>query len=184
MAGPFNYPHSPHHHHQHHAKPRNRHADGWGRGHRMLVGVAVLLLLVAASAVLYSRAYSTATPSERPSRLAFESGTSTPLQPADQFMHSIITEDGALGWHQLCPSLQAQLSMNALVQLAQAQRTALAQYGVRLTMKFVGTQPQRDGGVSHVYIVTAHWPSGTTQTRTYIVLTQRSGCVEDVQIHE
>jgi len=149
----------------------------------MLVWVAATLLFVAAAtAVFYAYAHWT-TASESPSRLTLGSGTGTTVQPADQFMHSIVTEDGALGWHQLCPNLQTQLPMNALVQQARAQRTTLAQYGVWLTVKFVGTQPQHDGGVSHVYVVTAHWPSGATQTRTYIVLTQPSGCVEDVQNH-
>jgi hypothetical protein len=137
----------------------------------VLVWVAAMLLFVAAvPAAFYAHAH-------------WATASETPPQPADLFMHSIVTEDGALGWHQLCPSLQAQLSMNALVQQAQAQRTTLAQYGVWLTEKFVGTQSQGDGGVSHIYVVTAHWPSGTTQTRTYIVLTQPSGCVEDVQNH-
>jgi hypothetical protein len=183
MDSLFNYQHSRHRHHQHHANPRNRRTNGRVRGRRMLVLVAAMLLFVGtATAVFYAHAHRT-TDSERPSRLTFENGAGTPAQPADQFMHSIVTEDGALGWHQLCASLQRQLPMNALVQQAQAQRTTLAQYGVWLTVKFVGTQPQRDGGVSHVYIVTAHWPGGATQTRTYIVLTQPSGCVEDVQNH-
>ena len=185
MAGPLSYPNSPKHDHQHHAKPQNRRAGGWVRGHRKLLWVAAMLLFVAAApAVLYAHAHWAATASEGgPSHLTLGSGSGTSLQPADQFMYSIATEDGALGWHQLCPSLQAQLPMNALVQQAQAQGTTLAQYGVWLTVKFVRTQPQGDGGVSHVYVVTAHYPSGTTQTRTYTVLTQPSGCVEDVQSH-
>jgi hypothetical protein len=105
----------------------------------------------------------------------------TSLQPADRFMQSIVTDDGALGWRQLCPNIQAQLPMDQLVQQANAQRAAAAQEGVRLTMQFVGTHRQQDGGVTRVYVVTAHWPDGTTQQRMYNVLTQSSGCVEDVQ---
>lgn len=104
-----------------------------------------------------------------------------PIQPADRFMQSIVNDDGALGWHQLCPSLQAQLPMGELVQQANAQRTAAAQQGVWLTLQFVGTRPRQGGGAQRTYLVTAHWPNGLTQTRTFTVLTQSSGCVEDVQ---
>jgi hypothetical protein len=68
-----------------------------------------------------------------------------------------------------------------MVQQANAQRTDLAQQNVRLTVAPVGTRLQKDGGIMHLYVVTAHWPSGATQTRTFNVLTQPSGCVEDVQ---
>lgn len=184
MSGPIDHPHSPHHQHQHHAQPQNRRAGG-RIGHRwiLLLVVAVLLIVAAVPAVFYAYAQGAARASERPERSSsstLESGPGTPLQPADRFMQSIVTDDGALGWHQLCASLQAQLPLGVLVKQANAQRMALAQQGVWLTAAFVGTQPQQDGGVSHVYVVTAHWPGGTTQTRTFTVLTQPSGCVEDV----
>src|SRR5262249_5237205 len=104
----------------------------------------------------------------------------TQMQPADRFMQSIVTDDGALGWNQLCPSIQAQLPIGELVQQADAQRALLAQEGIRLTVKFVGSNPQRGGGALRVYEVTAHWPTGRTELRTFNVLTQPSGCVEDV----
>jgi hypothetical protein len=106
---------------------------------------------------------------------------SAPAEPADRFMQSVVTDDGALGWHQLCPSIQAQLPMDELVQQADAQRAAAQQQGVRLTVQFKGAHPRQGGGAQRVYVVTAHWPNGTTQTRTFTVMTQSSGCVEDVQ---
>jgi hypothetical protein len=45
----------------------------------------------------------------------------------------------------------------------------------------MSAHPRQGGGAQRVYVVTAHWPNGTTQTRTFTVLTQSSGCVEDVQ---
>jgi hypothetical protein len=68
-----------------------------------------------------------------------------------------------------------------MVQQANVQRGDLAQQSVRLTVAPIGTRLQKDGGITHVYEVTAHWPSGATQIRTFTVLTQPSGCVEDVQ---
>jgi hypothetical protein len=101
--------------------------------------------------------------------------------PADRFIKSIVTENGALGWHQLCPSVQAQLPETVIEQQANAQRVAMAKQGMWLTAKPVGTHPQDDGGVSHQYVVTAHWHSGATQSAMFTVFTQSSGCVEDVQ---
>ena len=57
----------------------------------------------------------------------------------------------------------------------------MAKQGIWLTAKPMGTHPQDDGGVSHMYKVTAHWRSGATQSLTFTVFTQSSGCVEDVQ---
>jgi hypothetical protein len=96
-------------------------------------------------------------------------------------MQSLVTEDGALGWRQLCPNIQAQLPQDALVQQADAMRAAAVREGVWLTAQRVDTQSQPSGGEAHVYRVTMHWPNGATQQRTYSVLTQSSGCVEDVQ---
>jgi hypothetical protein len=101
--------------------------------------------------------------------------------PADLFIQSVVVDDGALGWRQLCPGLQAQLSQSTLVQDADAQRRAFEQHGVRLTANFVGVRPQTAGGQIRLYLLTAHWPDGSTQQRTYTVFTQSSGCVADVQ---
>jgi hypothetical protein len=143
----------------------------------MLLPVLLMVVVVPAALFAHSQGSLGGTASGGPSDTAHL----TLLQPADRFMQSIVTDNGALGWRQLCPNIQAQLPMDQLVQQADAQRAAAAQEGVRLTMQFVGTHPQQDGGVTHVYVVTAHWPNGTTQQRMYNVLTQSSGCVEDVQ---
>jgi hypothetical protein len=145
-------------------------------GRRTLVWllVPVLLAVVAIAAIAYLRAAGSAPASE---------ATTHPGQvvPADRFIQSIIKDDGSLGWHQLCPSVQAQIPQGMLVQQANAQRTAMAQNGLRLTADFVGARPQPSGGELRLYVVTAHWPNGTMEQRTYSVLTQMSGCVEDVK---
>jgi|GraSoi_2013_60cm_1033757.scaffolds.fasta_scaffold75809_1 hypothetical protein len=154
-----------------HYQPRERHDRPKGRtiGRRTLVWLLVPLLLagVVGSVVLFTRPQA--------------QGAVPTTVPADRFIQSIVTDDGALGWHQLCPDIQARLSIDALVQQANAQRAAVAQQHVRLTMKFVGTQPQQGGGEQRVYLLTAYWPNGMSQQRTFTVLTQPSGCVEDVQ---
>ena len=154
-----------------HYQPREHHDLPKGRtvGRRALVWLLVPLLLagVVGSVVLFTRPQA--------------QGAAPATVPADRFIQSIVTDDGALGWHQLCPDIQARLSIDALVQQANAQRAAVAQQHVRLTMKFVGTQPQQGGGEQRVYLLTAYWPNGMSQQRTFTVLTQPSGCVEDVQ---
>jgi hypothetical protein len=103
------------------------------------------------------------------------------MPPANLFMQSVIDDNGALGWHQLCPSTQVQVSESALVKQANAERAARAQQGLTLTLDFIGARPRPSGGELRVYIVTGHWPNGTTQMSTYSVLTQPSGCVEDAK---
>src|SRR5260370_34949883 len=44
--------------------------------------------------------------------------------PADLFMQSVVKRDGALGWHQLCPSEQAQLPLATLPRRVEEQRTS------------------------------------------------------------
>ena len=149
---------------------------------RVLMWLLVPLLLLAAMSALlylYARTHGPVAASTLPSNGA--QASTAAMQPADRFMQSIVTEDGALGWHQLCPNIQAGLPLEVLVQQADAQRAAAKQQGVWLTMEFAGTHPQRGGGDVHVYQVTAHWPNGVTQQRTFSVFTQPSGCVEDVQ---
>lgn len=103
-----------------------------------------------------------------------------PTQPADRFIQSIVVDDGALGWRQLCPSLQARLPVDALVQQADAERASMVQQGVRLSARFTGSHPAA-GGILRTYVLTARWPNGATQQRTFAVLTQASGCVADIQ---
>lgn len=146
----------------------------------LLVWMLVPLLLIAVvSAVIYARTQGQSVPSKASSS-AMHTHTA-PTKPADRFMQSIVTEDGALGWRQLCPSIHAQLPQDELVQQANAERAAAARQGVWLTMEFKGTHARQGGGELRVYLVTAHWPNGTTQQRTFNVFTQASGCVEDVQ---
>lgn len=163
--------------HQH----RSQSPSSGGRlGRRAAIWLLAPLLLVgAACAILYAHSQGAAAAS-RPAVRPAQAHTA-PMQPADWFMQSVVTDDGALGWRQLCPSIQAQLPVDTLVQQANAQRTAAAQQGVRLTTESRGTRAQQGGGEVHVYLVTAHWPNGATQQRTFSVFTQPGGCVADVQ---
>jgi hypothetical protein len=147
--------------------------SGRGRALAWLL-VPVLLAVAVVGVIVYMRAAaSTPLPeaTNHPGRAV----------PADRFMESIVRDDGSLGWHQLCPSVQAQIPQGMLIQQANAQRTAMAQHGLKLSADFVGARPQPSGGELRLYVVTAHWPNGTTEQRTYSVLTQMSGCVEDVK---
>jgi hypothetical protein len=158
------------HRHQPRSRDRRTHRRVFHRS--VLVWALVALLLVAAVPTAFY-VFAHVAPGASTSAI--------PASPADRFIRSIVTGDGALGWHQLCPSVQAQLPLDVIEQQANAQRLAMAKQGVWLTAKPVGTRPQHDGGVSHVYTVTAHWRSGATQSLTFTVFTQSSGCVEDVQ---
>lgn len=142
---------------------------------RLIAWVTALTLLAASivPALVYARSLLDARTSDQPS-------AATGALPADLFIQSVVKDDGALGWHQLCPAVQAQLPLTELRQQADAQRQAAAQQGLRLTSTFVGAQPRPAGGEIREYVLTAHWSNGTTEQRTYTVLTQASGCVEDV----
>jgi hypothetical protein len=100
--------------------------------------------------------------------------------PADLFMQSVATEDGDLGWNQLCPSLQGQLPRQALEQQAMTQRTSRTQQGVTLTVDFVGDRPRPSGGEVRIYVATAHGTDGAAGQKTYVIQTQPGGCVESV----
>lgn len=182
MSRPNDQNYRPHGQHERPLQSRIHIARRRVMHHRMLAWMVVMLLLAAVvPTAFYACAHGADGPSEQSTHITQHSGIDTSPQPADRFMQSIVSDDGALGWRQLCPSVQRQLPLDTVVKQANAQRMALAQQGVRLTVRFSRVYPQRDGGVSHEYVVTAHWPGGTTQTRTYIVLTQPPGCVEDVQ---
>ena len=100
--------------------------------------------------------------------------------PADLFMQSVVKRDGQLGWKQLCAPLQAQVSLSALTSQLQQQRSAETGQGLTLTVDYVGIHARPEGGQVRFYVVTAHRPDGWVGQRTYIVWTQVSGCVEDV----
>ena len=101
--------------------------------------------------------------------------------PADLFMQSVVKRNGTLGWHQLCPALQAQMPLSALASQVEEQRTAESGQGLTLTVDYVGAHPQPQGGQIRVYVVTARRPNGWVGQRTYIVYTQASGCIGDVK---
>jgi len=100
--------------------------------------------------------------------------------PADLFMQSVVKRDGNLGWHQLCPALQAQEPLAALSSQVEQQRIAESGQGLTLTVDYIGANPRPHGGQIRLYVVTAHRPHGWVQQRTYSVYTQASGCVENV----
>ncbi len=100
--------------------------------------------------------------------------------PADLFMQSVVKRDGNLGWHQLCPALQAQEPLPALASQVEQQRLAESGQGLTLTVDYIGADPRPQGGQIRLYVVTAHRPHGWVQQRTYSVYTQASGCVENV----
>lgn len=182
MSSPNDQNYRPHGQHERPLQSRIHIARRRVVHHRVLAWMVVMLLLAAVvSTAFYACAHGVDGSSEQSTHITQHSGVDTSPLPADRFMQSIVIDDGALGWRQLCPSVQRQLPFDTVVKQADAQRMALAKQGVRLTMRFARVYPQRDGGVSREYMVTAHWPGGTTQTRTYLVLTQPSGCVEDVQ---
>jgi hypothetical protein len=101
--------------------------------------------------------------------------------PADLFMQSVVQRDGTLGWHQLCPELQAQEPLSLLTSQVQQERMVELRQGLSLSMDYIGAHPRPQGGQIRLYVVTAHLPDGWTGQRTYIVYTQTSGCVEDVK---
>ena len=103
--------------------------------------------------------------------------------PADLFMQSVVKRDGSLGWHQLCPSVQAQLPLATLTSQVEEQRISESRQGLKLTVDYVGSHPRPQGGEIRLYVVTAHRPHGWVGLRMYIVYTQASGCVEDVENH-
>jgi hypothetical protein len=113
------------------------------------------------------------------SKWAVQANTPT---PADLFMQSVVRRDGALGWHQLCSPLQAQMPLSTLVSQVNRQRSAEAGQGLTLTSDYIGAHAQSQGGQIRVYVVTAHTHNGWTGQRTYILYTQPGGCVEDVKI--
>ncbi len=101
--------------------------------------------------------------------------------PADLFIQSVVSRDGKLGWHQLCAPVRSQLSSAELTKTAQGQKARDAAAAVTLTWAYIATRPIQQGGALRFYLITAHWPGGATDHRTYTVHTDATGCVEDVQ---
>src|SRR5258708_8860365 len=80
--------------------------------------------------------------------------------PADLFMQSVVQRDGGLGWHQLCPALQAQMPLALLASQVQHQRSAQAAHGPSPPLDYIGGHAQPPGGQIRLYVVTAHRPTG------------------------
>jgi hypothetical protein len=135
------------------------------RRHPMLVLNAVLLLLVGTAGVR---------------RAADMARAAEPL-PADVFIQSIVAQDGDLGWQQLCPDLQHELPRNVLHELTTTQRSIASQQGVSLSIEHVADRPRSGGGEIRFYVGTLHGPDGSTGQKTYVIMTQASGCVDAVQ---
>ena len=129
-----------------------------------VIWLVVLIVLTAAAYIIGTRWVAQAT---------------TPA-PADLFMQSVVKRDGNLGWHQLCPDLQAQEPLPVLAKQVEQQRIAESGEGLTLTVDYIGADPRPQGGQIRLYVVTAHRPHGWVQQRTYSVYTQASGCVENV----
>lgn len=101
--------------------------------------------------------------------------------PSDLFIQSVVTRDGSLGWRQLCPALQSQVTEREVRQQADAQKAAESGDGLRLTARYLRSEERSQGGQTRYYLLTAHRADGWVGHRTYIVQAGPSGCVEDVQ---
>jgi hypothetical protein len=143
------------------------------RGMVILISVAVLCALLVPGLLLAHAALS---------QVRTSASADHAVVPADLFIQSVTQDDGALGWHQLCPDLQAQLPESMLVQQANAQHAQMAQYGITLTSSLIGAEPRAAGGQMRQYLLIAHWPDRSTQQKTYTVFTEPSGCVADISI--
>jgi hypothetical protein len=135
------------------------------RRHPSLLINAVLLLLIGTAGVWRGASVARATP---------------PV-PADLFIQSIATEDGDLGWNQLCPALRQQLPRESLEQLTASQRTIASDRGMTLSVEHVGDRPRPSGGEIRFYVATLHTADGEIGQKTYVITTQASGCVESIQ---
>jgi len=131
-----------------------------------IVWIALVILLAALTLILGTRL------------AAVQANTPA---PADLFMQSVVKRNGTLGWHQLCPALQAQMPLSALASQVEEQRIAESRESLTLVVDYVGAHSRPQGGQVRLYVVTARRPNGWVDQRTYIVYTQASGCIEDVQ---
>jgi hypothetical protein len=91
------------------------------------------------------------------------------------------SEDGDLGWHQLCPALQQQMPRDTLEQLTATQRTIASDKGIKLAVELVGDRPRPNHGEIRFYVATLHTDDGEIGQKTYVITTQASGCVESIQ---
>lgn len=141
------------------------------RNHRLVLGWVMLLIVCAALAGGSAFAYSVFARGEQ---------KAAPT-PADLFMQSVMTQDGGLGWNQLCPELQAQIPKIELIREANVQHASDLSQKVSLSMEPLGVHALAKTGALHLYLVTARKPDGWESQRIYAVMTRSAGCVEDVQ---
>lgn len=95
---------------------------------------------------------------------------------ADVFMQAIMVHNGQLAWQQLCPALQAHVSVSALSNLMKSNEAT--NQDVQFQLDSVGSHVWADGGAIHVYVVTAHWPSAPDARMLFVLRTQASGCID------
>jgi hypothetical protein len=100
---------------------------------------------------------------------------------ADTFMHSVEIGDGALGWQQLCPDLQKNISRDSLKAEASAQKAAEAGNVRKLRAELVGARALKRAGQVRFYLLTADLNDGSEAFRSYVLRVQLDGCVYDVQ---
>lgn len=109
---------------------------------------------------------------------------SRPPTHAALFMQSVVTRDGELGWHQLCPDVQATLPQIVLIREANTQHAADLLQGVTLSMQPLATHALAKGDKLYLYLVTARKTDGWEAQRVYMVWTRSSGCVKDVKYQD
>lgn len=141
------------------------------RPHRLVLGGIMLLIVCAVLAGGSAVAYSV---------FARGAQKASPT-PADLFMQSVMTQDGGLGWNQLCPELQAQIPKIELIREANMQHASDLSQKVSLSMEPLGVHALAKASALHLYLVTARKPDGWESQRIYAVMTRSGGCVEDVQ---
>lgn len=110
--------------------------------------------------------------------------SNSPPTQATLFMQSVVTRDGALGWHQLCPDVQALLPQTVLIREANTQHAADLRQGVTLSMQPLATRSLEKGEKLYLYLVTARKPDGWEAQRVYMVRTRNGGCVKDVKYQD
>src|SRR5438105_149820 len=76
--------------------------------------------------------------------------------PADLLMQSVVKRNGTLGWHQLCPAVQAQMPLSVLASQVEEQRIAESRESLTLVVDYVGAHSRPQGGQVRLYVVTAH----------------------------
>ena len=113
--------------------------------------------------------------------------------PADLFMQSVVKRDAAMGWHQLCSSVQSQVPLSALV--GQVEKQRIAEAGTNLLERgyllvFEALQiPTNEGSPriqqSKMMLSQRSYTSfaGVTQTHRRILFRPETHCVLVLRTH-